>query len=594
MTNRLVELLNLTSTVLLDIDAEHRLLVGSDETGSVQLSEIGADGVPRQLADFGQPANGRYLPGTRTVIASVDDGGTERTQLWTIDAADPQAVPVPLVSDPQFIHSLLGVHRGFVYYSTNRRNGVDFDIIEREVSTGLEKVRYDGGGWFADAAISPDGRWVVLSRLTLIAASTELLLVDTALGAVDSITDATVPGDWSGPRWLPDSSALIARSDAGAEFISIRRFDLASRTWTTVLAEEGADLGAWPSPDGRWWAVTRSVDGADEVSLYPVADGLPGGRAVLLTLPDVGVVGYRSDVVFAPGSDLLGLTYASPVDPPEVYVWTESAGLHRRTESNPLSSTEDLVQASSHRVPTPDGELIPVLALTPVRPDGSAVIVIHGGPEGASVRSWNPVAAALAVAGHTVVLPNVRGSSGYGRRWLAADDIGKRLDSVADLAAIHDWLPALEVDPARVALYGGSYGGYMVLAGLTFQPDLWSAGVDIVGMSSLTTFLENTSPYRRAYREREYGSLAEHRDVLEAASPLNRISELRAPLFIIHGANDPRVPLSEAEQVAAAVRANGADCELLVYGDEGHGLAKRVNRLDAYPQVLAFLSRHLG
>ena len=123
----------------------------------------------------------------------------------------------------------------------------------------------------------------------------------------------------------------------------------------------------------------------------------------------------------------------------------------------------------------------------------------------------------------------------------------------------------------------------MVLAGLTFQPDRWAAGVDIVGISSLVTFLENTSAYRRAYREREYGSLAEHRDILEAASPLPIIDRLRAPLFVIHGRNDPRVPLSEAEQVAAAARANGAECELVVYDDEGHGLAKRANRLDAYP-----------
>ena len=133
----------------------------------------------------------------------------------------------------------------------------------------------------------------------------------------------------------------------------------------------------------------------------------------------------------------------------------------------------------------------------------------------------------------------------------------------------------------------------MVLAGLAFQPGLWAAGVDIVGISSLVTFLENTSPYRRASREREYGSLAEDREFLEQASPLSRIDDIRAPLFVIHGANDPRVPLSEAEQLVAALAANGVSCELRVYPDEGHGLARRVNRLDAYPRALAFLAEHL-
>ena len=134
----------------------------------------------------------------------------------------------------------------------------------------------------------------------------------------------------------------------------------------------------------------------------------------------------------------------------------------------------------------------------------------------------------------------------------------------------------------------------MVLAGLTFYPELWAAGVDIVGMSSLLTFMQNTSAYRRAYREREYGRLVEDREVLENASPLPVIDRIQAPVLVIHGANDPRVPLSEAEQVVAAVRASGADCPLLVYPDEGHGLAKRANQLDAYPQALAFLARHLA
>ena len=227
------------------------------------------------------------------------------------------------------------------------------------------------------------------------------------------------------------------------------------------------------------------------------------------------------------------------------------------------------------------------------RGGASVVLSIHGGPEAASVREWMPMNAAMALAGHTVVVPNVRGSDGYGRRWLSLDDVELRLDSVADLAAVHAWLPSIGADPSRAALYGGSYGGYMVLAGLAFQPELWAAGVEIVGISSLVTFLENTSAYRRAYREREYGTLADDREFLEKASPLSRINDIRAPLFVIHGTNDPRVPLSEAQQIVDALRSRNVECELLVYPDEGHGLAKRANRLDAYPRAIEFLTRHL-
>jgi dipeptidyl aminopeptidase/acylaminoacyl peptidase len=221
------------------------------------------------------------------------------------------------------------------------------------------------------------------------------------------------------------------------------------------------------------------------------------------------------------------------------------------------------------------------------------VVHVHGGPEAEATRLFSPVLQALALAGFDVLVPNVRGSAGYGKRWVSLDDVELRLDSVADLAAIHAWLPTIGLDPARSALWGGSYGGYMVLAGVSMQPELWAAGVDIVGMSSLVTFLENTSEYRRAVREREYGTLADDREFLVRASPITHLDRIVAPLFVIHGANDPRVPLSEAEQIKAALDDKGVPCELRVYRDEGHGLVKRANRVDAYPAAVAFLEDHL-
>lgn len=593
---RLTELLELRRTSLLDIDSEHRLLVGNDDTGSTQLYEVSPDGQWRQLTDLGEPCSGRYLPGERTVVLSADTGGTERAQLSLLrldTAAGDLPAPEPLVQDPDYIHDLLDVQPGRVVYATNRRNGIDFDVIARVVATGEEQVLWDGGGWFNGARVSPDGRWVVLSRMTTLPASSQLLLVDSQDGTSTAITAGEVPGEWANPRWLPDSSALLASSDAddsGTGFVSLRRFELATQTWTPVAGTEGSDVYGWPSPDGSKIAVVSSIDGADNLEIRPTDE--QAGLAV--TLPHPGVLTARTSLIWSPDSGELGLTFSSPIQPPEVYSWREGDSATRRTTSNPHQAISDLVQPKSFQAPSPDGELIPTFAIIPPNADGSAVMIIHGGPEAATVRSWNPVAAGLALAGHTVVLPNVRGSAGYGRRWLSLDDVEKRLDSVADLVALREWLPTIGVDQSRIALYGGSYGGYLVLAGLTFYPDLWAAGVDIVGMSSLVTFLQNTSAYRRVYREREYGRLEEDYDVLQAASPLPVIDRITAPLFVIHGANDPRVPLSEAEQVAAAVRSSGAECELLVYADEGHGLAKRVNQLDAYPQALVFLGRHLS
>jgi dipeptidyl aminopeptidase/acylaminoacyl peptidase len=594
----MTRMLELRSTVLQDVDDEGHVLVINDDSGSMQLSEIDPDGRWRRLTDLGEPVTARYLPGSpRRAIVSVDSGGTERTQLMLLDLDvddrhDELAGPpdlVPLINDPDYIHTLLDVAEDTVFYTTNRRDGVEFDIVRRTVSTGTERVLYDRGGSFDDVAVSRDGASIAATRMTLVAASSQLLLIDAETGAVEEITDPAMPGSWSDLHWLPDGD-LIVSSDAGGERIDVRRWEAAGRTWRVELEDPAADLVAVAAADGSRRAVVRSEDGSHTVT---ISDG--DRAAVTLQLPELGVVtGYKEPMRWSARGTQLGFTFSAPSRTPEAFTWSLADGFRARSESNKPADLPRLTEPRSERVPAADGEQVPVVIHRSDTHDGSAVLYIHGGPEAQATLGWNPYVAALALAGHTVIVPNVRGSAGYGRRWLGLDDVEKRLDSVADLAAIHTWLPTIDVDPGRVALMGGSYGGYMVLAGLTFHAGLWAAGVDIVGMSSLTTFMENTSAYRRAYREREYGSLAEHRDILDAASPLPIIDRLSVPLFVIHGRNDPRVPLGEAEQVVAAVRANGAECELAVYDDEGHGLVKRKNRLDAYPRAAGFLARHLA
>jgi dipeptidyl aminopeptidase/acylaminoacyl peptidase len=178
---------------------------------------------------------------------------------------------------------------------------------------------------------------------------------------------------------------------------------------------------------------------------------------------------------------------------------------------------------------------------------------------------------------------------------MSLDDVGLRLDSVRDLAELHAWLAARpEIDGARAVVYGGSYGGYMTLASLAFHPELWAAGISFVGISNLVTFLENTSEYRRALREREYGSLATDREILWNVSAESRLDAIRAPLFLEHGRNDPRVPVGESEYIHKMLSEKGIRCELVIYEDEGHMLEKLVNRIDAYGRAVAFLDEVLS
>jgi protease II len=602
----IAKLLAITLYRAFDVDADGRILVGSDASGSVQLVEIQPDGAAVPLTALPGACTGRYVPGRRAVIVSHDEGGNERYQLSLLRlplSGAPATVDdlEPVVRDPRFIHNLADVRPGQICYLTNRRNGVAFDPVIRDLAAGTERALVLGDGWIDEAKVSPDGRWLALNVLSAVTArAAHVLLVDLTAPPGSGVTEVTKP---DAPainyrlNWLPGSDGLILSSNAEREFTAIARYGLATRGWEWLVTDDAADLLGWLAPDGSRLLVERNDDGASVLALH---DPVTGARVRDLALPAyASVTDIRlPDPCWAPDGRGVALSVSAPATPGDVLRADPGTGAVRQlTHSVRALGGDQPAEPEAHEVPTPDGQRVPCLVYRGAGDDalaGSAVLVVHGGPEAQARQNFNPYVQALAAAGHTVVVPNVRGSTGYGKRWYSADDVRRRLDSVADMAAIHAWLPTVGVDQARAALWGGSYGGYMVLAGLAFQPGLWAAGVDIVGISSLVTFLENTSAYRRAYREREYGSLTADREFLHQASPLTRIDQMRAPLFIIHGANDPRVPLSEAEQIHAALTARGQECELLVYGDEGHGLAQRANREDALPRAIAFLGRHLA
>jgi dienelactone hydrolase len=584
MTATLADLLDARTTRAFDLTSTGHVLVGNDDSGTVQLYEISPAGDWTQLTDLGEGCSGKYLKDERTIVVQHDVGGSERLQLSTLRLDEPGAELTPLVHDERFIHRLVDVLPGRVVYVTNRRDGVAFDVIVRDLSDGAERVLYDGGGWVDEVAVAPDERHVVLNRPAELANSDQLILVETGSGKASELTPHDELAVYGNMTWAADSGSFTFWTNSGREFAGPARYAVRSGTWAYLGDEDLADTSIHPSPDGSHELLVKNVDGACHFLL--------GGRK--LPMPHDGVMMRGTLPTWAPDSSQVAISFTSPVEPGDVWVATAAGKLHRVTDSSPDLDKESLAFPSLHRVPTPDGQQIPCFLYRGAGSDGSVVIQVHGGPEAQAVRTWDPIVQTLVHQQHAVLVPNVRGSTGYGKAWYSADDVRKRLDSVADLAALHAWLPSIGLDQRRAALYGGSYGGYMVLAGLTMQPDLWAAGVDIVGISSLVTFLENTSDYRRANREREYGSLDKDRDFLVEASPITYIDRLQAPLLILHGANDPRVPLSEAQQMAAALEQRGVDCELIVYADEGHGFGKRHTRHDSAPRIAAFFKSRLG
>jgi protease II len=586
-------LIDTRTWVALDIDVYGRVLAGHDDLGSQQLVEIAPDGARTPLTDLPSRCTGRYVPGRRGVVVQHDQGGDENFQLSLLDLTGTATTPVgldgltPLVRDEAHMNALLDVTATSVVYSTNRRNGVDMDVVVRDLSSAEERVVYDGGGYVATADVSHDEKSVAVTMISLQPSSTALVVAD-GTGRRE-VTDPDERADHHVAGWTEDDADLVLTSDHGREFHAVVRLDH-DGAWSTLVEDDGHDVSARLSPDGRMMVVAHHVDGLDRLAVHRVDGSLVADVALDPVVP--------VSVVWAPDSSAFAVSAMTPTDPGSIVRVDPASGratvLVDGRDGIPDDVRDRLVTPSVHRIPTPDGEEVPCFRYAaPGNARGASVLHIHGGPEAEAARMFSPVLQALALAGFDVLVPNVRGSDGYGKRWVSLDDVDLRLDSVADLAAIHAWLPSVGLDPARSSLWGGSYGGYMVLAGVAMQPDLWAAGVDIVGMSSLVTFLENTSEYRREIREREYGSLTDDRDFLEQASPITYLDDIVAPLFVIHGANDPRVPLSEAEQIKAALDGKAVPCELRVYHDEGHGLAKRANRLDAYPAALEFLEEHL-
>ena len=566
------------------------LLVASNVPGTQQLYVVPSRGGDlRQVTDFPEPVSGQFLPDGR-ILLEMDERGNERTQLYLLDAA-PGAEPEPLVVDPRFMHAMAKVGRDgtLLAYATNRRNGRDFDVVARTLP-GREERSFEPGGWCGVGSISPDGRWIAVGRVADRAGDNDLYLWEIDTGEVVHASPHVEEAEWFEPVWLRDSSGFFAATNEDRDTFAIRRYELESRSWETVV-ESRWDLECAGDDAGRSLLVLANEDGYSRLELR---DPQTLELREEVPLPGRGVV---AQPVFSKDGSLLSFGFARATEPYDVYLYDLDAHAPTRLTVSPRDvDPATLVEPKLHRFASFDGESIPVFLYEPEGEGPFPVVVsVHGGPESQARPEFAPLTQHLVSRGYAVAVPNVRGSTGYGKRYEHLDDVEKRLDSVRDLAALHEWLGARpEIDASQAVLYGRSYGGYMVLAGLAFQPELWAAGIETVGIASLVTFLENTSDYRRAAREREYGSLDRDRDFLVEASPLTHVDAIRAPLFVQHGRHDPRVPVGESEQIHRVLTEKGIRSELLIFEDEGHGVEKLSNRIELFTRAVAFLNEVLA
>jgi dipeptidyl aminopeptidase/acylaminoacyl peptidase len=579
----------------------------TDITGVAEVWSIPVDlhastpAWPQQLTFQGDRVAGAVFSPTENILLAICDvGGNERTQFYALSVDGSTFIPLTDRPEVMYLFGGWSPDGRRIAYSSNERDGRYFDVYERDMASGTIKQLYVQDGTNYAAGFSPDGRYVLVSHYNSNVRN-QLLLVDTTSGEARALTPETAEGEGPalhvGGQWSADRKGLYLLSNRDRQFLSLAHLDLATLAMTYLLDENWDQEGLALTEDGRLMALVTNEDGYSRLRLFDVSSGWEARQE--LPTPELPTGGTIYGLTWSQDGTRLAFTFDGSTYPPDVWVWdlTEQI-LWRATRSTLGGIPRDaFVAPSLVRYSTFDGREIPAFLYLPKgkEPRNLPVVIhVHGGPEGQARPIFNRVIEYLVDHGYAVLAPNVRGSTGYGYEYQSLDDVRKRMDSVADLRSAVNWLCESGIaNPNRIAVMGGSYGGFMVLSAITTYPDVWAAAVDIVGIANFVTFLENTGPWRRKLREAEYGSLERDREFLEQISPIRHVDDIMAPLFVVHGANDPRVPVGEAEQIVAALRSRNVPVEYLRFDDEGHGIVKRANRLVVYPAIARFLDQYL-
>ena len=576
------------------------MLVIRRATDSAQLFSIVLPGViPRQVTTFTDPVSGGlYEPVQgKFMVFAQDKGGNEFYQLYRYDFEDRK---VTLLTDGKSrnIGSRWSHDGKWFAYTSTRRNGKDTDIYlvnPMDPKSDRLFLSVESGGWSV-ADWSADDKTLLLREYVSISES-RLYTADVKTGARQLVAPAgSEKVSYAGARFAKDGRSVFVASDKESEFLRLVRIDLLSKAETVLTAHIPWDVDDFElSPDGRKIAFVANEDGVSVIHLLDLASGKENAAPKL----PLGVI---NGLKWHANSADLAFTMASAKSPNEVYSLEVAAGtITKWTDAQTGVSAAELVEPALVKLKSFDDVEISAFVY---RPDPKkfpgrrpVLISIHGGPESQSrpgfLARFNYFLNEMGVA---LVFPNVRGSAGRGKTFLELDNGFKREDSVKDIGTIIGWIQRdAGLDGQRIGVYGGSYGGYMVLSCLTHFSAQLQCGVDVVGISNFISFLTNTQDYRRDLRRAEYGDERDEkmRAFLEKISPANNSQKISKPLFVVQGKNDPRVPVTESEQMVRAIRQNGGKVWYLMAMDEGHGFQKKANADFQFLAMILFFRENL-
>ena len=581
-----------------------RVAFRSDRSGQPQAYVVGVAGerdeAARRLTDTeGVVYDLAWRPGHDELLFVTDDGGDEQYQLHLVDAMGGEARA--LGAAPRVIHGLgaWSSDGRLLSYAANRRDRAFFDIYVLDVERGEERLVLEHDGMDAAGRFAPDGKSLLVSRPNLDRTGDNNLYLVAVDGGAEprALTAHEGVARWSHGHVL-SASAVLALSDEGREFVALQRIDLGTDARAYLLAYDWDIEELAVAPTGDRIALTVNEHGYSRLEVHALTPDARVGAAVALPAVPRGVIAGLS---WRPDGRALAVGFESARAASDVWVVDLGAGTWTRlTESDRRGIPEGaLPEPRLIHYPTFDGRQVPAFLYLPEQPAGDGpppcMVLVHGGPEGQSRPAlWGRYAAPayrLATGQLALLVPNVRGSTGYGKEYAHADDVEQRMDSVRDLLAAADWLAGSGlVDPERLGVMGGSYGGFMTLAAITEAPERWAVAVDLFGIANFVTFLEQTGPWRRRSRASEYGDDPEF---LASISPIHKAAHIRTPLLVIQGDHDVRVPPSESEQMVATVRRNEGVVEYVVFEREGHGIQRLPNRLEMARRIAVFVDTHL-
>jgi dipeptidyl aminopeptidase/acylaminoacyl peptidase len=580
--------------------SRREMLIATRFGDTPQLHLVKMPGGERQQLTFfaDAVANGTFHPnGGDYIVFSKDIGGGEWFQLYRYDMATGD---VTLLTDGKS-RNLRGPWSsggGQIAYMSTRRTGKDTDLwVTNPADPKSDRLltQLTGGGW-EPTDWSPDDKKILLTEGMSIN-ETYLWLVDTTTGEKTELTPRGAKEKifYGDAQFSKDGKGVYVTTDKDAEFQRLAYLDLATKQPKYLTSKIAWDVERFDlTKDGKRIAFVTDEEG---VSVLHVMDAATQKEVALPKLPAGVIAALR----WHKNGRELGFSLNNARSPGDCYsVDVVSGKVERWTESETAVKTDSFPQAELVRWKSFDGKMIsgflykPGAKFTGKRP---VLVVIHGGPEGQSQPTFlGRMNYLLNEMGIALIVPNVRGSTGYGKTFTLLDNGFKRDDTYKDINALFDWIaeqPDLDAD--RIGVTGGSYGGHMTLAVSTFYSDRIRCSVDIVGMSNLVTFLEHTEAYRRDLRRVEYGDERDPqmREYLEKIAPMNNIEKIKKPMFVIAGKNDPRVPVSESQQIADALKKQGTPVWLLIAKDEGHGYRKKSNQDFQFYATVEFLRQYL-